>query len=76
MSTDNHRFEYVNGILSNWHAANVKSLQDVEALEEKHHTKATKTSSKKSGNTKSGFNDFTQRSYDYEELEKALLRSN
>lgn len=76
LNTDNHRFEYTNGILSKWHAANVKSLQDVEALEEKHRTKTTKTSSKNAGNPKSGFNDFSQRSYDYEELEKALLRSN
>ncbi len=75
LNTDNHRFEYTNGILSKWHAANVKSLQDVDTLEEKHHT-TTKTSSKNSGNPKGGFNDFSQRSYDYEELEKALLKSN
>lgn len=74
LNTDNHRFEYTNGILSKWHAANVKSLQDVDTLEEKHHT--TKTSSKNAGNPKGGFNDFSQRSYDYEELEKALLKSN
>ena len=75
LNTDNHRFEYTNGILSKWHAANVKSLQDVDTLEEKHHT-TTKTSSKNAGNPKGGFNDFSQRSYDYEELEKALLKSN
>ena len=75
LNTDNHRFEYTNGILSKWHAANVKSLQDVDTLEEKHHT-TTKTSSKNAENPKGGFNDFSQRSYDYEELEKALLKSN
>ena len=75
LNTDTHRFEYTNGILSKWHAANVKSLQDVDTLEEKHHT-TTKTSSKNAGNPKGGFNDFSQRSYDYEELEKALLKSN
>lgn len=72
LNADNHRFEYANGILSRWHKADVRSIQDMEALEAKHTTKKPSKPSSQKGN---GFNDFNQRTYDFKALEKAL-RSN
>lgn len=73
LSTDNHRFEYTDGILKKWHNAKVKSLSDIEAVEANHSPKKpSKPVSSKSG---TGFNDFHQRTYDFKALEKAL-RSN
>lgn len=68
LATNKNRFQYVNAILTNWHDANVKSIKDIEALDSSHQ-KSSQPSSKK----KSGFNDFSQRSYDYDALEKMLI---
>lgn len=68
LATDHNRFPYTNAILVKWHEANVKSLKDVETLDNSYQ-KASLPASKKDG----GFNDFTQRSYDYDALEKMLL---
>ncbi len=68
LATDHNRFQYTNAILTKWHDANVKNLRDIEALDTSHQ-KAPASPSKKDG----GFNDFQQRSYDYDELEKMLL---
>lgn len=68
LSTDHNRFPYANAILTKWHDANVKNLRDIEALDSAYQ-KTPSPSSKKDG----GFNDFQQRSYDYDELEKMLL---
>lgn len=69
LSTDRNRFPYTNAILIKWHEAKVKNLKDVEALEASYQKSASAPSSKKDG----GFNDFEQRSYDYDALEKMLL---
>lgn len=68
LKVDRNRFPYADGILSKWHEANVKSVRDIEALDSSHQ-KTPLPSSKKDG----GFNDFAQRSYDYNALEKMLL---
>lgn len=68
LATDHNRFPYTNAILSKWHDANVKSLKDIEAMDNAYQKPAL-SSSKKDG----GFNDFNQRSYDYDALEKMLL---
>lgn len=67
LATDHNRFPYTNAILTKWHDANVKTLKDIEALDSAY--QKAPISSKKDG----GFNDFQQRSYDYDELEKMLL---
>lgn len=72
LSTDKHRFEYTNGILTKWASAGVKTIKEVETFEGKHTPKAPSHST----GSDSGFNNFNQRSYDYNALEKALLSSN
>ncbi|WP_027632737.1 DnaD domain protein [Clostridium hydrogeniformans] len=61
-------FKYIDGILSSWHKDGIKSLNDVI-------TKDNKVSLKKptAKATKGNFNNFDQRSYDFESLERKLL---
>lgn len=68
LATDHNRFPYTNAILVKWQEANVKSVKDIEALDNSYQ-KSSAPASRKDG----GFNDFTQRSYDYDALEKMLL---
>ena len=67
LATDHNRFPYANAILTKWHDAKVKNLKDVEALD------ASFQKAPASGKKEGGFNDFEQRSYDYDALEKMLL---
>lgn len=69
MATDHHRFEYTDGILSNWHKAGVKSKRDIDSLEQIHQQKRTVRSSQTNK-----FNQFEQNNYDFEALEKKLLQ--
>ena len=81
-------FDYADSILSSWKKKGVKSLSDIKLLDDEHlKSKNTKTSTGNTKNNggnnthssaydnkgKNSFNNFNQRSYDYEELEKKLL---
>jgi len=55
---------YINGILRSWHKDGIKTLKDIEDSEKK----PRKTKSKKSQSK-----DFTEREYDYDDLERKLL---
>ncbi len=72
LSTDRHRFEYTNGILSKWHAAGVFSEQDIEAFEAGHNAaaKPAKNASKSTNSLHAN-----RHSYDFQALEQ-ILRSN
>ena len=68
-------FSYAEGILSKWKAQNVRTLQDIQALDEQHR-KNQKTAARDSSAQKSSanrFNNFHQRDYDYDKLEQQLL---
>lgn len=77
-------FEYADSILTKWKERGIKTLSDVKTLDEQHQkvkaaraaSKATADNDKKSdtsAKSKNSFNEFTQRSYNYETLEKELL---
>lgn len=77
-------FEYADSILTKWKDRGIKTLSDVKTLDEQHQkvkaaraaSKSTSESEQKSDHsskTKNSFNEFTQRSYNYETLEKELL---
>lgn len=68
LATDRNRIQYANAILSKWHEAGLKSVKDIETADASYQ-KAAPSHVKKDG----GFNDFDQRSYDYDALEKMLL---
>ncbi len=70
-------FKYIDGILTSWYKDNIKTVEDVDKKNIKKDTK--KPYYKNSGNYKnttssnSTFNNFEQRDYDFEDLEKKLL---
>ena len=69
-------FEYTDTILNNWKTKNVVFLADLDKLDKLHEeTKKNPTvSTNKSPSIKTNtFNNFTQRNYDFDNLEKQLL---
>jgi DnaD/phage-associated family protein len=64
-------FKYIDGILNSWFKDNIKTLEDVAIRD----TKRTpvKNNNTNNKNTKDNFNNFEQREYDYDSLEKKLL---
>lgn len=74
--THQPNFQYADKILEQWHSSGVKSLSDIEKLdqqrrnEQKKPSRKAQTPQKSSGNR---FNNFSQREYDYNQLEKQLL---
>lgn len=71
LATDGHRFEYTDGILSNWHEAKVHHKADIEALDAEH-AKKKGTSSSSTGQVPA-YKKFDSRDYDFDELEKQIL---
>lgn len=63
-------FKYIDAILTNWYKDGIKTITDVDTKDIKKNTYK-----KSSGNVgvKTNFNDYEQRSYDYDDLEKKLL---
>ncbi len=72
LATDRHRLEYADSILSSWHRENVRQKSDILKIDERFHQKRTaaKPAPGSSGNK---FNQFSQNSYNFDELEKELL---
>lgn len=75
MATDSHRFEYADRILSSWYKNQVHHKADIKALDEAY--AQSKTLSGKPASpaptAAKAFNQFPQRSYDFEALEKEIL---
>ncbi len=67
-------FEYADSILTKWKNCNVKQLSDIDAVDTKEAPKPMKIFTARtaaaSGNK---FNDFPQRTYDFDMLEKQLM---
>ncbi|MCD8347871.1 MAG: DnaD domain protein [Lachnospiraceae bacterium] len=69
-------FQYADKILSEWHAAGIHTMKDVEAAdfkwEQEQSAKKRAQNQKGSGNA-GKFNNFSQREYNYDSLEKKLF---
>lgn len=66
-------FKYIDGILNNWFSNNLKTIEDIE---KKDKLKGNFKKNNYYGNNKvntDSFNNYEQRSYDFDELEKKLL---
>lgn len=63
-------FKYMDAILTNWFKGGIKTLTDIDTKDFKRST--YKKTASKTG-PKTNFNDYEQRSYDYDDLEKKLL---
>lgn len=72
LATDKHRFEYADSILRSWHKGNVHHKEDILALDNAY--AQSKSSSPKSAPIAAKvFNQFPQRNYDFDALEKEIL---
>lgn len=63
-------FKYIDGILNSWHNDGLKTLDDVLSKG----MRKNKNSNKPNSNNKSNFTNYTQRDYDFNDLEKKLLK--
>lgn len=71
-------FEYADTILSNWKRNNVHHMEDIVKLDtafQKSKTNSGVTLRQNNNASKNKFNNFPQRSYDYDELERQLLEN-
>ncbi len=69
-------FEYVDSIMTSWHNNQVHTTEDVDKLDAAYNkTKkvTVNTADKPIGTKRNKFNNFNQREYDYDQLEKVLL---
>lgn len=81
-------FEYADSILTKWKEKNITRLSELKALDEQHalsksskerlsHHSSTPSKTKATSNSSSNkFNNFPQRNYDFDELEKQLIGNN
>ncbi len=79
LATDSHRFEYAEGILSNWKKEDVHHKADIQRIDAQYQksrqSRSTSSAASSSQASSNRFNQFAQRSYDYDELEARLLSS-
>lgn len=74
LAVDSHRFEYAEGILSKWYKSGIHTLNDIKKAEEAfQNSKNSRAASKTGTKPVNSFNDFPQRDYNFDELEKELL---
>lgn len=74
MSTDSHRFEYADRILSSWYKAGIRTKADVENADAAYkHSHQAKSQAAPPKAAKNKFNGFSQNSYDFDQLEKDIL---
>jgi DnaD/phage-associated family protein len=64
-------FKYIDGILNSWFKDNIKSLEDIEKKDRK--KISPKPIISNTNNSKGNFNNYDQRTYDFDELERKLL---
>ena len=66
-------FPYADSILQRWKKKNVQSLEDLKNIDEEHNKKS-KASVSVAVTKNNSFNNFNQRTYDYDALERDLLK--
>lgn len=71
LATDKHRFEYAEGILNSWRREGVHHKSDITKLDSHYQQKQKQTTAKPASSNR--FNQFTQNTYNFDELEKELL---
>lgn len=73
MATDKHRFEYADSILSSWHKKQVHHKSDIQNLDEAYAKSKNSAPKFNPVPVARAFNQFPQRSYDFDALEKEIL---
>lgn len=77
-ATGKPSFEYADTILTNWHQNNVHTLNDIVKLDMAHQKSRSAAKSRESAGRPAAanrFNNFPQRTYNYDQLEKQLLNT-
>ena len=76
LSTQKNRLQYAEGILKSWHESHVATTEDISKLDKSHSDEAQESAkaSKKSSN-KNLYLQFQQNTYDFDALEKELLKN-
>lgn len=77
-ATGKPSFEYADTILGNWHKQDVHTLNDIRKLDAAHQKARSapgSTDSPKRSSAANRFNNFPQRTYNYDQLEKQLLNT-
>lgn len=72
-ATHQPSFEYTDSILTNWHKNQVHTFEDIKALDAAYNKNKKPFVPSKEGAKHNKFNNFNQRDYDYDQLEKMLL---
>ncbi len=78
-ATNQPSFKYADSIMNNWHKNHVHTMDDIKQLdaafgkEKKAAASGTATSGKTVTVTRNKFNNFSQRDYDYDQLERMAL---
>lgn len=77
LNTDKKRFSYADSILTRWHEMGIRHKADIEAIDPQRRRAERKTVNGNNSNSNGGdgnkFNQFTQNTYDFDALEKALI---
>lgn len=73
MTTDTHRFAYADGILSKWYRAGVHHKSDIAAIDASYQQANAAYRNTKTQSTNNKFNQFSQNSYDFAQLEENIL---
>ena len=66
-------FKYIDGILNSWFKDNISTLEDIEKKDRKKVNCKPKVNNSSNPSKRGTFNNFEQRSYNFEELEKDLI---
>ena len=74
LATKQPSLQYADRILKSWQEAGVRSLKDVERLDAVHEQNKSEKTKTKNSKPQNRFTNFDQRSYDYEALERELLK--
>ena len=74
LSTHQPNFEYADKILTSWHDQKVCQLTDIVKIDTQHQREKNAAKVQKS-NSPNKFNNFHQRTYDYDDLQNQLLNS-
>lgn len=78
LSVNKPNFSYADGILRKWKNANMRTLGDLEKFDAGFRAKLTVPAGNKPNppKTNNKFNNFSQRTYDFDQMEKNLISNN
>ena len=66
-------FDYTDSILQNWKSHNVTNMAELKKLDEEFNSRSTSRKEPSKGKSSNKFNNFSQRDYNWDELESKLV---